>query len=500
MFSALFFALPPSALLVRTALALHIAAGATALVAGLVPMLGRKGGRWHVRAGRLYTGCMVAVAATSALLFVLQPLTLGRLFLTGIAVLSFYLSFSGWRAARRRSATLARPDQALALASLLVAVLMVGTGLRLHAVLFAFFGALLALFAGLDAWRGLRPPPAGQAGPWVFRHFIRLGGSYISAFTAFLVVNMGRWLPDAAPHWAGLAVWIAPTVVGSLLIARTVRRHEARLRTRPTGVARQAATGALLVAALLAGGTVRAQAGPRTLVGTVTDAAGQPLPYATAGVVGQGIGTVADAQGRFRLLLPATVAPTDTLRFALLGYASRQWAVGALPAAAVALPAVTVLARGPDTVRIGNPHYRTRLQTNFALGTAPGLNVGSDIGRGFQLPKGGTWLDTVEFVLSANDFDTVQFRINVYRLRQGQPAEALLHQPLYRQLTAPGSRRVRVALGPENLFAAGEVAVAVEWVSHSRRGGQLAVPLLMPAFATHLYRYGAANRWKRFPA
>ena len=30
--------------------------------------------------------------------------------------------------------------------------------------------------------------------------------------------------------------------------------------------------------------------------------------------------------------------------------------------------------------------------------------------------------------------------------------------------------------------------------------GLLALPLLMPAFATHLYRYGAANRWKRFPS
>lgn len=106
----------------------------------------------------------------------------------------------------------------------------------------------------------------------------------------------------------------------------------------------------------------------------------------------------------------------------------------------------------------------------------------------FQLPKGGAWLDSFEFVLSANDFDTVQFRINVYQLRQGQPAEALLHQPLYRQLTTPGGRRVRVALSSESLFASGEVAVAVEWVSHSRRGRQLAVPQLMPAFATHLYR------------
>ena len=509
MLASIFFALPPTAHLVRLVLAAHIAAGATALLAGLVPMLGRKGGRWHVRGGRVYTGCMVAVAATATLLCVFQPLTLGRLFLTGIAVLSFYLSFTGWRAARRRSGTLAQPDQVLALVSLLVGGLMVGTGLRLHAVLFAFFGGLLALFAGLDAWQSWHPRPAAQAGPWIFRHFIRLGGSYISAVTAFLVVNMDRWLPAAAPDWASLAVWMAPTFVGGFLIGRTVRSYKTRLQAGPSGPARPTAAAVLLVAgALLAGRPAQAQPVPQILVGVITDAAGQDLPYATVGVVGKGIGTVADDQGRFRLALPASVIPTDTLRFALLGYASRQYAARALPvpprvplaAATVALPAVTVFARRPDTLRIGNPHHRTNLQTNFALGAKPGMNVGSEIGRVFQLPRGGAWLETFEFVISANDFDTVQFRINVYRLRRGQPAEALMHQPIYRQLTAPGSRRVRAALGPEGLFLTGEVAVAVEWVSHSRRGKALAIPLLMPAFATHLYRFGAANRWKRFPS
>jgi uncharacterized membrane protein len=230
MVSSLFFALSASALPVRLLLATHIAAGTTALLAGLVPMLGRKGGVWHVRAGRLYVYCMLAVALTAVGLCLLQPLTLSRLFLTGVAMLSFYLSFSGWRAARRRSASLARPDQLLAVAALLVGVLMVGTGLWLQAVLFAFFGGLICLFAGLDTRQSLFPRPAEQAEPWMLRHLARLGGSYIAAFTAFLVVNTGRVLPADAPAWLGTAVWIVPTLVGSLLIARTVRHYRARLR------------------------------------------------------------------------------------------------------------------------------------------------------------------------------------------------------------------------------------------------------------------------------
>ncbi|SFQ04236.1 carboxypeptidase-like regulatory domain-containing protein [Hymenobacter arizonensis] len=375
-----FFALAATALPVRMVLGLHIAAGATSLFAGLVPMLGRKGGNTHVRAGRLYVYCMITVATTAVVLCLLQPLTIGRLMLTGVAVLSFYLSFSGWRAARRHSATLLTSDVVLAAVTSVVGLLMLAAGVWLQAVLFGFFGVLICLFAGLDTVHGLRPRPVSTPTPWIFRHFIRLGGSYIATFTAFVVVNLGRWLPTDAPQWAGLAGWIAPTIIGTIFITRTVRWYKRRLQPASATAAR--AVGVVPLLLVLAAWPARPAAAqataPRLLAGLITDAAGQPLGYATVGVVGQGVGTVADEHGSFRLSLPATVTPTDSLRFALLGYASRTWSLVALPPApvTVALPQasvsladVAVRARGLDSARIGTHRYRTNLQTNFALGT-----------------------------------------------------------------------------------------------------------------------------------
>ncbi len=258
---------------------------------------------------------------------------------------------------------------------------------------------------------------------------------------------------------------------------------------------------------LLLTGPARAQA--RLLAGQLTTETHQPLPYATVGVVGQPVGTVADDAGRFRLLLPASVAATDSVRFALVGYRTRTMAAGALPVgpltvalaeAAVALPEATVRARSLDTVRIGNHHHRTLLQTNFALGEKPDQNLGAEIGRVFQLPRRGAWLESFRCVIGSG-FDTVRVRLNVYRLRNGLPAEPLLTHPLYRELIGAKARWVTFELRAENLFVADdEVAVSIEWVGHSRqRGRNLSIPLLMPAFGTHLYRYGAANRWKRFP-
>jgi uncharacterized membrane protein len=224
MLLSLIFSFPATSPIVRLLLYTHIAAGSLALLVGLVPMLGRKGGPGHVRAGRVYVYAMLVVAATAVLLCLLQPLLLRRLFLAGVALLSFYLSFSGWRAARRRSAELPLGDVLLAGLTALVGLGMVAAGIWLQAILFGLFGGLLCLFGGYDIWRGLHPT-ANVPGAWLQRHLTRMGGSYVSATTAFVVVNLGHFLPAGTPSWVGLVGWIAPAVVGRFLIAAAVRRY-----------------------------------------------------------------------------------------------------------------------------------------------------------------------------------------------------------------------------------------------------------------------------------
>lgn len=510
MLAAFFFSFDYADIAVIVPRLTHIGAGTVALFAGLVPMLGRKGALAHRRAGRVYVGAMIVVAITALVLTALLPLTGGRLFLTGIAVFSFYLSFSGWRAARRHTPKLAPADTVLAFFTLLTGLVMIGAGIYWKAILFAFFGSLTSIFAQQDVRAALRAVPADKPEPWIFRHIARMGGSYIATFTAFLVVNLGRWLPDSAPAWLNTVGWIAPSLLGSLLIRQAIRGYKAKPKEVKASVRPQPMRSLLvLICALPLTWPVMAQAPEsRELRGLLRDEAGAPLAYATVGVVGQPIGTVADAAGRFQLKLPITVERSDSVRFGLLGYRPRTWAVAALPAnpvdvtlaeAPTMLPEAAVRARGLDTARIGNPHYQTHLITNFALSKQPGQNVGAEIGRVFQLPRRGAWLESFRCVVCST-FDTVRLRLNVYRLRDGIPAEPLLIRPLYRELIDARDRWVTFDLRAENLFVTeGEVAVTVEWVGHSRQQESLGIPLLMPAFATHLYRYGAANRWKRFP-
>ena len=210
----------------------HIAAGAIALVAGLVPTLAKKGGKLHNRAGLIYVWCMIFVAGSAMLLCVLQEFKMFRLFLAGIAVFSFYLSFTGWRAIlqKRTKTGPTRPDRWITYGTMAVSVSMTGfggwllyvNGPQFLPVVFTFFGGLTFIFA----WRDLTSFDKPQLKMhWFFQHFTRMSGSYIATFTAFEVNNLARIIPATAPDWFTTVGWVAPSLIGTVLISRTVNYY-----------------------------------------------------------------------------------------------------------------------------------------------------------------------------------------------------------------------------------------------------------------------------------
>ena len=229
--------------LLLSLLIIHIATGFTALLVGLIPMFSTKGNRLHKRAGLVYVYCMIIVAATALLLCGLQPFKMMRLFLAGIAVFSFYLCITGWRATKQKKSGPTPADKGLTFVTLAVSLAMIGFGVYLLVlngpvflpIVFTFFGVLTLVFAGRDVQLMLRPNT--EKTHWFFQHFTRMGGSYIATFTAALVTNVGRVLPTNSAEWMYTMSWIAPSLVGGMLIGRTVRYYKQKFNTSKTSVA-----------------------------------------------------------------------------------------------------------------------------------------------------------------------------------------------------------------------------------------------------------------------
>lgn len=61
--------------------------------------------------------------------------------------------------------------------------------------------------------------------------------------------------------------------------------------------------------------------------GQITDTSARPLAYASVGVVGKPVGTVADVQGHFIFYVTEQIELTDTVQDSLIGYQPRLFTV-----------------------------------------------------------------------------------------------------------------------------------------------------------------------------
>lgn len=229
----------------------HVATGFVGLAAFWVPVFARKGGRTHVRAGRVYVYCayVVTLSAVTAAVgriasYQVQGIRLAdepdlygiSLFLGYLGLVTFATIRQGMRAlaTRRAPETLRTPvHEALAWAS-------IGSSVALIAFAFAVWSDVspillglspIGLFTGRNMLRLMRNPGAERMG-WFYSHLGSMLGGGIAFHTAFAVFGVQRlWAYDLAGPLA-VVPWILPTVIGLPAITIWTRRYRRRFNRR----------------------------------------------------------------------------------------------------------------------------------------------------------------------------------------------------------------------------------------------------------------------------
>jgi uncharacterized membrane protein len=221
-------------LFLRATLIVHIAGGTAALISGLVAMLTQKGGRAHRRAGIIYFAGMSAVFVSAVILSIAR----NNVFLLLAGFFSYYLTVRGYRILYLKNLPTGQKPTAVdwlitGVAGLFILTL-VGWGVTLLTVgdrmgiVALVFGGIGASFVRKDVVQFFRPPQEKMH--WWYGHIGSMGGSYISAVTAFIVVNIRL----AEFQWV---LWIVPSVVGTILITRTIRFYKAKFNGKAVGKA-----------------------------------------------------------------------------------------------------------------------------------------------------------------------------------------------------------------------------------------------------------------------
>lgn len=210
-------------------LIIHIVAGFAALAAGFIAIITKKGNGWHIWSGRIYFWSMVLVSITALFLSVVRP----NLFLLFISLFSFYLTWSGYQSIRWKNKPLPAGihifNKLLVPLFFVTGVIMIGLSLatllgvirhqllQQSSIVLLVFGMIFAIFTARDL--SLRVGWMSRSKfQWMFDHIQGMLAAYIATFTAFLVVNV-TFLPM-------VVVWLAPTVIGTPLIAYWVRKFK----------------------------------------------------------------------------------------------------------------------------------------------------------------------------------------------------------------------------------------------------------------------------------
>ena len=215
-------------------LLIHVAFGFSALATGVVPMIAKKGGKLHKFWGNVYYWSMFGVFTTTLALFALRPDQLKMQFFLCIAILSFYLTFSGERVLKMKKnvtqATLYdRLAAALALVSGMAMLTYAGYAVVILQnyfipILFTVFGLGLTLNARKD-WQLFTGKIEAEKMHWYFGHISKIMGAYIATVTAFCV-NMTRYLPEDASVYLQLIPWLTPGVLLGVGTAYYTKRQK----------------------------------------------------------------------------------------------------------------------------------------------------------------------------------------------------------------------------------------------------------------------------------
>jgi uncharacterized membrane protein len=200
---------------VQLMIVVHASLGGLALLAGTLALVFKKGSAYHKRAGIIFYYGMLASAVVALGVSLLPNHEIVFLFVVGL--FSLYFILTGYRALRfKKDNPDLKVDKIVAWGMIVTAIVMVFYPVLVHSKFNLILGTF-ALVGSSFAIRDLRSfkNPEGLKKNWLTQHLGKMMGGYISATTAFVVVN--SIIPSV---WG----WFVPGILGTFYIVYWSRK------------------------------------------------------------------------------------------------------------------------------------------------------------------------------------------------------------------------------------------------------------------------------------
>ena len=209
------------------------------------------------------------------------------------------------------------------------------------------------------------------------------------------------------------------------------------------------------------------------LSGHIQDAKSKKnLPYVNIGVLNKEVGTVSDREGLFNFHLLESNAK-DTLRISMIGYKPKILVIDRLRNKKGAIEVnleeevselneVVVTAKKWKKKTLGNKTKSTFIGHLFYH-----EQLGKEMGIKMHVGKRPMFIDDFNFHISYNRFSAKSFfRLNMYRIRNGKPAENILKRNIIIPVDAKQKGMVTTNLKAYDIVLTEDVIVTLEWVDN----------------------------------
>ncbi len=235
--------------------------------------------------------------------------------------------------------------------------------------------------------------------------------------------------------------------------------------------------------------------------GTVYNAGNQkPVEFVNIGIPGKNIGTVSDPTGHFQLAI-SNEFDNDTLVFSCIGFQAYKVKVSDLKMAktqnvqlhekTTQLTEVLIKPRKFAERRLGVTAKGTKMTAGFKDN-----NLGYECGIMMHNRK-TAFLKEVNVNIAQSLYDSIHYRLNVYRIGKGKTFENVLDSPIYVKLGKSEIKdKISINLEHLNLVLEGDFLVTLEHIKELGPGG-----LYFSTGLSHktYYRKTSQGAWQTVP-
>ena len=193
----------------------HALFGGVALLSGFISLIVKKGKKTHKKSGKLFYYCML-LSALTALIIASLPQHESP-FLFAIGIFSSYFIVTGYRALRFKNRNISlKTDKIISLVMIFTTILMILYNPLVHQkinIVLTVLGIVGLIFSTRDLILYKNTDQLNKV--WLKLHLGKMIGGYISATTAFVVVNN---------FFSSFYGWFVPGTIGGFYIIYWIKK------------------------------------------------------------------------------------------------------------------------------------------------------------------------------------------------------------------------------------------------------------------------------------